>query len=83
LLQTEYHVPGESAEMRALDAVVQRCLAKDCRDRYGSAADLAKDLVATLARVGDFDAHGVLTVSDSPTLRDWKGRRQAADREKL
>ena len=39
-----------SAETRALDAVVQRCLAKDPRDRYGSAAELAKDLVSTLAR---------------------------------
>ena len=43
LLQGEYHLPGGSAEIRALDAVVQRCLAKDPRDRYGSAAELAKD----------------------------------------
>ena len=50
LLQGEYHLPGDSAEIRALDAVVQRCLAKDPRDRYGSAAELAKDLVSTLAR---------------------------------
>jgi GAF domain-containing protein len=68
LLQSEYHLPGESAEIRALDAVVQRCLAKDCRDRYGSAAELATDLLPTLARCEGFGAHHGLTMSDSPTL---------------
>jgi len=58
---------GTSAEIRALDAVVQRCVAKDARDRYGSAAELAKDLVPTLARCGGFDARHGLTMSDSPT----------------
>ena len=42
LLHSEYHLSGESAETRALDVIVQRCLAKDARDRYGSAAELAK-----------------------------------------
>jgi tRNA A-37 threonylcarbamoyl transferase component Bud32 len=35
-LHGEYHLPGDSAEARALDAIAQRCLAKDPRDRYGS-----------------------------------------------
>jgi len=68
LLRSEYHLPGTSVEVRALDAVVQRCVAKDARDRYGSAAELAKDLVPTLARCGGFDAHRGLTISDSPRL---------------
>ena len=50
LLHSDYHLPGESLEIRALDAVVQRCLAKDPRDRYGSAAEVAGELVPTLAR---------------------------------
>ena len=50
LLHSEYHLLGESIEIRALDAVVQRCLAKDPRDRYGSASEVAKELVPTLAR---------------------------------
>ena len=54
LLRSEYHLPGTSAEIRALDTVVQRCVAKDARDRYGSAAELAKDLVPALARCEGF-----------------------------
>jgi len=50
LLRSEYHLPGASPEMRMLDAIVQRCLAKDPRDRYGSASELARDLVPSLAR---------------------------------
>ena len=50
LLHSDYHLPGESAEIRALDAVVQRCLAKDPRDRYSSAAEAAGELVPVLAR---------------------------------
>jgi serine/threonine protein kinase len=56
LLHSEYHLPGESAEIRALDAIVQRCLAKDPRDRYGSAAEAAKELVPTLVRCAGFEA---------------------------
>ena len=55
LLNCEYHLPGESIEIRALDAVVQRCLAKDPRDRYGSASEAANELVPALARCGRFE----------------------------
>ena len=74
LLQSEYHLPGDSAEIRALDAVVQRCLAKDPRDRYGSAAELAKDLVPSLARCGGSAAQHNVTMSDSPTLGERNTR---------
>jgi serine/threonine protein kinase len=50
LLRSEYRLPGTSPEIRALDAIVQRCLARDPRDRCGSAAELARDLVPALAR---------------------------------
>ena len=71
LLQGEYHLPGDLAETRLLDAIVQRCLAKDPRDRYGSVADVAKDLVPALARSVGFGAHRASTISESPTLGDW------------
>src|SRR5262249_51029414 len=71
LLRSEYHLPGTSPEIRALDAIVQQCLAKDPRDRYGSAAELARDLVPALARCGERGAPQdgpVQRVGDGPTL---------------
>jgi serine/threonine-protein kinase len=56
LLNSEYHLPGSSIEIRALDAVVQRCLAKDPRDRYSSASEAATELVPTLARCAGLEA---------------------------
>jgi len=61
VLNSEYHLPGDSVEIRALDAVVQRCLAKDPRDRYGCVSEVAKELVPTLARCAGFEARGPVT----------------------
>jgi hypothetical protein len=61
VLNSEYHLPGESVEVRALDAVVQQCLAKNPRDRYGCVAEVAKELIPTLARCADFEARGSAT----------------------
>ena len=65
LVQSDYHLPGDSAEIRALDAVVQRCLAKDPRDRYASAAELATDLAPALARCGEFWAGKHIRAADA------------------
>jgi serine/threonine protein kinase len=69
LLNSEYHFQGESIEVRALDAVVQRCLAKDPRDRYGSASEAARDLVPALARCEAFEASGLGPPHKSQTTR--------------
>jgi serine/threonine protein kinase len=63
LLHSDYHLPGESIEIRALDAVVQRCLAKDPRDRYGSATEVARELVFTLARCDGLEARGLVVAA--------------------
>jgi serine/threonine protein kinase len=68
LLRRDYCLPGDSTERRALDAVVQRCLAKDPRDRYGSAAELAAHLIPALERCGDFDVDREVSGRDTPTL---------------
>ena len=75
LLHSEYHLPGESIEIRSLDAIVQRCLAKDPRDRYGSATEVPKELVPTLARCEGFEAQG-------DDLADSIGSRTRARRQR-
>ena len=68
LLRGDYCLPGDSPDARELDAVLQRCLAKDPRNRYVSAAELAADLVPALARYRHLDAASGSTNHDSPTL---------------
>jgi serine/threonine protein kinase len=78
LLSSEYHLPGASPEIRMLDAIVQRCLAKDPRDRYGSAAELARDLVPALIRcegLGAPQRGPDQSAADGPT---WTTRREGA-----
>jgi hypothetical protein len=47
---------------------VQRCLAKDPRDRYGSATEVAKELIPTLARCAGSEARHGVTIPDNPAL---------------
>ena len=68
LLHSEYHLPGTSPAIRTLDAIVQRCIAKDPRDRYGSAAELATDLIPMLADCAVLPVAGATETSDTPTL---------------
>jgi serine/threonine protein kinase len=49
VLQGDYHLPADSPETQTLDRIVQRCVARDARDRYGSANELARDLIPALA----------------------------------
>ncbi len=43
-----YHLRGDLPQVRALDAVLQRCLAKEPRDRFPTAAALHRELVPAL-----------------------------------
>jgi serine/threonine-protein kinase len=54
IMQGEYRIPGETAEIRALDAAVQRCLAKEPAARFASAADARDVLVRAIARCPPF-----------------------------
>lgn len=48
MLEDEPHLPGDGEPLRRLDSIVQRCLAKDPRDRVQSAPALRAELVPAL-----------------------------------
>jgi serine/threonine protein kinase len=50
ILHEPVHLPGDSAEARALDAVLQRCVAKDAALRFASIAELRPLLLFALRR---------------------------------
>jgi serine/threonine-protein kinase len=56
MLQDDYHLPGASRQARALDAVMQRCLAKHPQDRFASAAALRRELVPALRAFSFLDS---------------------------
>ena len=68
LLRSEYHLPAQSPEARSLDDVLQRCLAKDARDRYASVGELATDLIPAIARWEGSDVRQGAPASDNPTV---------------
>ena len=67
VLNGTYHLPGETPEIRALDTVVQQCLARDPRDRYGSAAELKNALIPLLSPLRAVDMR-VGPPPDLPTI---------------
>jgi serine/threonine-protein kinase len=44
----EYHLCGEAPAVKALDAILQRCLAKEPESRFASAGDLQRHLIPAL-----------------------------------
>ena len=48
MLHDVYHLPGSSPEIRALDELLQRCLAKEPQDRFSSAEALRGELIPAL-----------------------------------
>lgn len=49
ILQRPFHLEGESKEVRELDGVLQRCLAKDRAGRFSSVAEMQAALIPVLA----------------------------------
>ena len=48
MLHGSYHLEGESKEVKALDAILQRCLAKNPAQRFASVTDLQQRLIPAI-----------------------------------
>src|SRR5262245_66425449 len=52
LLHDAFHLPRSTPEAAVIDAILQRCLAKEARDRVSSAAELRRELIPSLRECG-------------------------------
>ena len=50
ILHSSFHLAGDSKEARHLDAVLQKCLAKDRKDRFRSAAEMQTELIPAVGK---------------------------------
>ena len=57
VLQDVYHLPCSSPEQHAVDALLQRCLARKPQDRWASAEVLRKALIPALRQCPPFASH--------------------------
>jgi len=57
ILQSEFHIRGSSPEIRQLDEVLQKCLAKERERRYSSAVEMQKDLIPAIRRCPTLSSH--------------------------
>jgi hypothetical protein len=69
ILQESFRLPGEAAEVKGLDHVLQRCLAKDRTARYASVAEARRELIPAILACPPFP--GTLrSVWDHETIAD-------------
>jgi serine/threonine protein kinase len=54
ILQAPFHLTGEAAEVEQLDRVLQRCLAKDRRQRFTSVAAMRQELIPAVEHCPPF-----------------------------
>jgi hypothetical protein len=54
ILQQSYEVKGDSAEHRHLNEVIQKCIAKNRKNRYSSLEELQHDLIESMRNVPPF-----------------------------
>jgi len=62
MLHEVYHLPGSSPEIRTLDALLQRCLAKEPKNRFASAEELRRNLIPVLRACPPLDRSGLQAV---------------------
>ena len=54
ILQEPFHLEGDAPEVRDLDRVLQRCLAKDRAGRFAAVAEMRRELVPAIRRCPPF-----------------------------
>lgn len=54
IMQGTYHLPGDSEKIRALDRALQRCLARDCAERFRTAEEMQQEVIPAMTQIPRF-----------------------------
>ena len=69
ILQESFHLPTDSPEAEHLDAVLQKCLAKDRDDRFASAGAMQKELIPAIREYRPLKSEQATNSEAEDTLR--------------
>ena len=54
ILRSPFHLAGEATEVKQLDSVLQRCMAKDRGQRFGSVVAMQQELIPAIKHCPPF-----------------------------
>jgi len=70
ILGSPFHLEGEAAEVKQLDSVLQKCLAKDRKSRFVSVTAMQEQLIPAIGRCPPFASMGPrLVICEAGTKR--------------
>jgi hypothetical protein len=67
ILHQPYHLPSDAREALTLDAVLQRCLAKNRQERFAAASEMQKELIPAIAHCPPLGATPEVSTDDQTT----------------
>jgi hypothetical protein len=68
VLHGSYHFEGEEEEVRVLDSVLQRCLAKDPAERFASIAETQQELIPAIRNCPLIFGYGAETLNEDTKI---------------
>jgi serine/threonine protein kinase len=69
ILHGAFHLPIDSPEAERLDAVLQKCMAKDRGDRFSSAAEMQRELETAIREYRPLNSQQWTSSEAEDTLR--------------
>lgn len=71
MVKRPYHLPGNSLEVKKLDEKIQKCLAKEPKDRFSSISEMQQEIIPAIYNCLDtaFTAPVKLSSSESDTIK--------------
>jgi len=68
VLHGSYHLEGASKEVKTLDTVLQKCLAKDAANRFGSIAETERQLIPAMRNCPSISGYAADVLNDETKI---------------